>query len=60
MALTSDLDIIVDELVLDGVDPDDPLVETMLTRALAPALAAHDHAAAVGPVAAAVAREISR
>jgi hypothetical protein len=59
MALTPDLEIVVDELVVDGVDPDDPLVEEAVARELAPALAAYGHAKAAGPVAAAVAREIS-
>lgn len=41
MALSPDhLRVSVDELVLDGVESDDPLVRESLTRALAPALAA--------------------
>ncbi len=59
MALTPDLDIVVDELVVDGVDPEDPLVEETLARALAPTLAAHGRAETAAPVASAVVREIS-
>ena len=64
MALSPDVRLAVDELVLDGVEPDDPLVHESLARALAPALAAHGLEGELGPVAtaaaAAVAREASR
>jgi hypothetical protein len=63
MALSPDLRLDVDELVLDGVESDDPLVHESLSRALGPALAAHGLEGQLGQVAtaasAAVAREAS-
>jgi hypothetical protein len=63
VALTSDVRLDIDELVLDGVESNDPLVEESLARALAPALAAHGLEGELGRVAteasAAIAREAS-
>jgi hypothetical protein len=41
VAVTPDVRLVIDELVLEGVQPDDPVVEESLARAVAPALAAH-------------------
>jgi hypothetical protein len=41
VALSPDVRLGVDELVLDGVDADDPLVHQSLAQALGSALAAH-------------------
>jgi hypothetical protein len=53
----------VDELVLDGVEPEDALVQESLAQALGPALAAQGLEAHAGQVttatSAAVAREVS-
>jgi hypothetical protein len=55
VALTpEDLTVVLDELVLDGVGPGDPLVASAVGRALAPALAEHGLEATVGHVTAAV------
>jgi hypothetical protein len=39
--VTPDVRLVIDELVLDGVQPHDPVVQESLARAVAPALAAH-------------------
>jgi hypothetical protein len=58
-----DVRLAVDELVLDGVEPDDPLVHESLARALAPALASQGLAEELGAVTTAaseaVAQEVS-
>ena len=63
MALSPDIHLSVDELVLDGVEPDDPLVHESLAQALGPALAAQGLEGHAGQVtaatSAAVAREVS-
>jgi hypothetical protein len=53
MALSPDLQLTVEELVLDGVDPGEPLVEESLLHALGAALAAHGLAGDIGRVTAA-------
>ena len=53
------IEVVVDELVLDGVRPDDPLVAQAIERALAPALAAHGDTFA-GEAALAVADAVGR
>jgi hypothetical protein len=35
------IDLVIDELVLDGVAPEDPLVAAAIERAVGPALAEH-------------------
>jgi hypothetical protein len=61
MAVSPDARISVDRLVLDGVEPDDPLVRESLAKALGPALTAHglegETAQVISAAAAAVARE---
>ena len=52
--MTPDLSVVVDELVLDGVEPGDPLVEASIARALTPSLEAHGLGAVVGSVPSAV------
>lgn len=52
--------VVVDELVLDGVDPGDPLVASVVQQALSAPLAAHDLSAAAGEAAGAVARSVER
>ena len=63
MALSRDIHISVEELVLDGVEPDDELVQESLAQELWPALAAQGLEAHTGQVtaatSAAVAREVS-
>jgi hypothetical protein len=63
VALSPDVRLDIDELVLDGVEGDDPIVHESLARALAPALAAHGLEGQVAQVAtaasAAVAQEAS-
>jgi hypothetical protein len=63
VALSPDLHISVDELVLDGVEPEDALVQESLAQALGPALAAQGLEAHAGQItaatSAAVAREVS-
>ena len=63
MALSSDLRVSLDELVLDGVEPDDPLVQESLAQAIGPALTARGLDGEAGQVtaaaSAAVAREVS-
>ena len=51
--------LMVDELVLDGLDPNDALVAKALRDALAPALAEHGLQAASGDTAGAVARSLA-
>ncbi len=60
MALSSDVRLDVDELVLDGVEADDPLVHESLAHALAPALAAHGLEGQLGPVAAAASTAVAK
>jgi len=52
--------LMVDELVLDGVDPGEPLVAQALRDALAPALGEHGLQGAAGDAAGAVARGVAR
>ncbi len=52
--MTSDLRLVIDELVLDGVEAEDPIVGQSIARALAPALDEHGLGAALGPVTTAV------
>ncbi len=63
MAVTPELGLVIDELVLDGVEPGDPFVQASISRALAPVFEAHGLEGAIGPVAttvsAAVGREVS-
>ena len=54
------LSIEVDELVLDGVEADDPLVHESLVQALGPALAAHGLAGQVEPVATAASTAVAQ
>jgi hypothetical protein len=60
MAVTPDLALVIDELVLEGVRPDDPLVQASLAHAVAPALEAHGLERASGPVTTAVAEAVAR
>ncbi len=60
VAVSPDVRLAVDELVLDGVEPDDPLVHESLARALAPALAAQGLEREVGRVAAAAFAAVER
>jgi hypothetical protein len=60
VALSSDVRLDVDELVLDGVEADDPLVHESLARALAPALAAHGLEGQLGQVATAASTAVAR
>jgi hypothetical protein len=48
------LELVIDELVLDGVEPDDPLIRESVAQALAPSLAAHGYARSTQEVAFAV------
>ena len=59
MALTPEVCISIDELVLEGVAPDDPQVRESLEAALAPALARHGLGDAVDPVAGSVADAVA-
>jgi hypothetical protein len=52
--------VMVDELVLDGVDPGDALVAEAMRDALAPALGEHGMRAAARDAAGAVARGVAR
>ena len=52
--------VMVDELVLDGVDPGDALVAKAVRDALAPALGEHGLQAAAVDAAGAVARGVAR
>ncbi len=60
MALSSDVRLDVDELVLDGVEGDDPLVHESLVRALGPALAAHGLGGQVEQVATATSTAVAQ
>lgn len=60
MALSPDVRLVVDELVLDGVDPGDPLVEESLRRELSPALTAHGMESETGRVAAAATTAVAK
>ena len=51
MALTPGVRLVIDELVLDGVDADDPFVRESVARSIAPALREQGIPEAVGPVA---------
>jgi hypothetical protein len=53
MALSPHLVVTLEELALDGVGPDDPLVAESLERALGPALAAHGPTGDIGQMTAA-------
>ena len=52
--MTPDLGLVVDELVLDGVEPGDPLVDESIARALGPSLEAHGLGGSLDSVTAAV------
>ncbi len=52
--------VVVDELVLDGVDAGDALIARALRQALAAPLAAHGLSAAADEAAGAVARSVER
>jgi len=58
--VTPDLELVIDELVLDGVEPGDPAVDASIADALSPALAAQGLAGSLGPVTAAVATAVGR
>lgn len=58
--MTPELSVVVDELVLDGVDPGDPLVEESIARALAPSLEANGLGGAVGSVTSAVSSAVEQ
>jgi hypothetical protein len=58
--VTPDLRLVIDELVLDGVEPGDPVVGTSIGRAIAPALEAHGLTGSVDSVTAAVAAAVGR
>jgi hypothetical protein len=60
VALTSKLGLVIDELVLDGVEPGDPVVHASISRALAPALEANGLAPATDQVATAVTAAVGR
>ncbi|HEU0304368.1 MAG TPA: hypothetical protein VFR32_07295 [Gaiellaceae bacterium] len=60
MALSPDVRLVVHELVLDGVEPGDPLVEDSLQRELGPALAAHEMESETGRVAAAASTAVAK
>ena len=59
MALSPDIRLDIEELVLDGVEVDDPLVHESLTRELAPALSAHGLERQLGPVTTAVSTAVA-
>lgn len=50
MAVSPHLQLTIEELVLDGVNPGDPLVEKSLLHALGPALVAHGLSGDIGQV----------
>jgi hypothetical protein len=50
----TDVRLVIDELVLDGVEADDPFVHESVLRSIAPALDEHGLGGAVGQVAATV------
>ena len=54
------LHVVVDELVLEGVDVDDPDVAAALARTLGPVLAEHRAQAATSPVVGAVVAQVGR
>lgn len=58
--MTPDLRLVIDELVLDGLEPGDPIVDTSIARAIAPALEAHGLTGSVDSVTAAVAGAVGR
>jgi hypothetical protein len=58
--VTPHLELVIDELVLDGVEPGDPVVDASIADALSPALAAHGLAGSLGSVTAAVATAVGR
>jgi hypothetical protein len=58
--VTPDLTLVIDELVLDGVEPGDPVVDASIARALAPELEAHGLAGSLNSVTAAVATAVGR
>jgi hypothetical protein len=60
VAVRPDVRLEVDELVLDGVEGDDPLVHESLARALAPALAANGLEGELAHVAAAASIAVER
>ena len=49
--MTPGLRLVIDELVLDGIEADDPFVRESVARSIAPALEAHGYPGAVGQVA---------
>jgi len=59
MALTPGVRLVIDELVLDGVDADDPFVRESVARSIGPGLEAHGYPGAVGPVATTVSATVS-
>ena len=58
--MTPDLGIVVDELVLDGVEPGDPLVDASIARALAPELETHGLAGSLDSVTSAVSTAVGQ
>jgi hypothetical protein len=58
--VTPDLRLVIDELVLDGLEPGDPIVDTSIVRAIAPALEAHGLTGSVDSVTAAVSGAVGR
>jgi hypothetical protein len=60
VALSPVLRLDIDELVLDGVEGDDPLVHESLAQALAPALSAHGLDGQVAQVATAASTAVAR
>ena len=51
MAVTPGILLVIDELVLDGVDADDPFVRESVARSIAPALREQGIPEAVGQIA---------
>ena len=60
MALSPDVRLEIDELVLDGVEGDDPLVHESLVQALGPALAPHGFVGQVENVATAASTAVAQ
>jgi hypothetical protein len=58
--VTPDLGLVIEELVLDGVEPGDPLVDASIARALAPELEARGLAGSVDSVTAAVSAAVGQ
>jgi hypothetical protein len=58
--VTTDLRLVIDDVVLDGVEPGDPVVAGSIADALAPALDAYGLIGSLDSVTAAVATAVGR